>query len=232
MKPRLLFLHGAGCSADVFAAQTRAFDDSIAVALPGHGVPGAAESIEQFADYVEAFSNDRDLREIVLVGSSMGGAIALELALRRNARIKGVALIGSGAKLRVSPAIFEAIERDFNAASAMLAQWFFAEPTPARTKKAIADMHVVGKAQTNRDFLACNAFDVTDRLDRIKVPLVSITGERDVMVPPKFGGFVADRVYGASARILPGAGHLAMVESPDDTNDALSSFVSQIEANS
>jgi pimeloyl-ACP methyl ester carboxylesterase len=228
LKPTLIFLHGAGSVADVFAAQTRAFDSSIALALPGHGVPGQGETIEEFANYVQGVCDEREWHDIVLVGSSMGGAIALELAIRGDARIRGVALIGSGAKLRVSPAIFEAIRTDFEAASRMLAQSFYAEPTPPLIEKAVGDMRLVGAQQTERDFRACNAFDVTGNLDRIQVPLVSLTGEHDVMVPPKFGAFVADRVPGASARILPGAGHLAMVERPADTNDALSAFVTQI----
>ena len=231
MKSTLLFLHGAGCTSRVFDAQVRAFDASIAPDLPGHGVPGRAETIGEFADFVSAFCDQRALRNVVLVGSSMGGAIALELAVRRDARIRGVVLIGSGAKLRVSPAIFEAIQSDFDGASEMLASSFFAEPARRLIEGAIADMRTVGAAQTERDFRACNAFDLVDALDRIEVPLVSLTGERDIMVPPKYGAFVADRVSGASARILPRAGHLAMVERPVDTNDAIRAFVIQIEAN-
>ena len=214
----------------MFEAQTRAFEGSFALPLPGHGVPGAPGNIGEFADFVSDFTKERNLRDVVLVGSSMGGAIALELALRGDSRLRGVALIGAGAKLRVSPAIFEALESDFEAACSMLARSLFAKPTPKLLQKAVADLHLVGPAQTIRDFRACDAFDVTDRLDRIEVPLVSLTGERDAMVPPKYGAFVADRVPGGSARILPGAGHLAMVESPVDTNDAIRSFVIRLEA--
>ncbi len=197
--------------------------------LPGHTVPGSAESIEEFADFVSAYCEERDVRNVVVTGSSMGGAIALELAMRRDPRITGVVLLGSGAKLRVAPAIFEAIDRDFEAAARMLAGYFFAEPAPERIEASAAQMLAVGKKQTIRDFRACDAFDASSRLERIDVPLLAITGERDVMTPPKFGAFVADRVPGATARILPGAGHLAMVERPADTNEALRSFVSQIE---
>lgn len=159
----------------------------------------------------------------------MGGAIALELAIRRDPRVRGVVLLGSGAKLRVAAAIFEAIDRDFEAAASMLAGYFYAEPKPAWIEASIGQMLAVGPEQTARDFRACDSFDAVDRLERIGVPLLALAGERDVMMPPKFGAFVADRVPGATARILPGAGHLAMVERPADTNEALRSFVSQIE---
>ncbi|MDE2483094.1 MAG: alpha/beta fold hydrolase [bacterium] len=226
--PIFCFIHGAGCTAEVFAEQLAAFPDALAPTLPGHTTPGAPASIAAFADALEADLAPRGEREIVLVGSSMGGAIALELALRRLPQVAGIVLIGSGARLRVAPAIFESIERDFPAAARMLAGYFFADATPERVERAAAAMLAVGAEQTLRDFHACNAFDATERLGEIAVPLLALVGERDVMMPPKFSQFVADRVPGAQARILPEAGHLAMLESPAATNEALRSFVTQL----
>ena len=86
----------------------------------------------------------------------------------------------------------------------------------------------VGATTTIADFRACDAFDATDRLAGLALPLLALTGEQDRMTPPKFAAFLADRVPGAEARILPGAGHLAMVERPDETNAALSAFVDRL----
>lgn len=230
MSAPLLFVHGAGCTGDVFAAQLAAFEGSHAITLPGHGTPGTPGSIEEFADVVNEFCAERGLERVVLAGSSMGGAVALELALRRDPLVHAVVLLGSGAKLRVAPPIFEALRSDFRAAARMLAGYFFAEPDERLIDDAVAEMLRVGQEQTIRDFRACDAFDVTDRLGEIGVPLLAITGERDVMMPPKHAALVADRVPGASARILPGAGHLAMVERPADTNEALRAFVTQIDS--
>jgi pimeloyl-ACP methyl ester carboxylesterase len=87
----------------------------------------------------------------------------------------------------------------------------------------------VGQPQTRRDFEACNAFDVLDRLGEIRVPLLVLSGENDVMVPPKFALATADRIPGAQARILAGTGHLFFMERPADTNEALRTFVTSIE---
>ena len=228
MKPVLVFIHGSGCTGAVFAAQSAAFPESLAVTLPGHTVLGAPASIAEMADAVVARYEERGFDNVILVGNSMGGAIALELALRKEAAISGLVLIGSGAKLRVAPAIFEAIENDFSAAARMLAGYFFAEPRDDLIGPAVDQMLRVGAAQTARDYRACDAFDASERLAEITVPLLALTGERDVMTPPKYAAFIGDRVPGATARILPGAGHLAMVERPDDTNEALRSFVTSI----
>jgi 3-oxoadipate enol-lactonase len=225
----IVFIHGAGCTGDVFAAQTVAFRGSFALTLAGHTTPGAPASIAEFADDVTEQLAARDVRDAILCGSSMGGAIALELALREGSRVRALVLLGSGAKLRVAPKIFEALERDFAAASRTLAQAFFAEATQPRIDAAIAMLARVGQPQTVRDFHACDAFDVTGRLAKIRVPVLALTGDGDVFTPPKFAHFVADRVPGAQARILQRAGHLPMIERPAETNDAIASFVSRLE---
>ena len=227
-EPRVVFIHGSGCTGAVFAAQTFAFPEAVAVTLAGHTTPGAPSSIAEMADDVVRHCDAIGVGNAVFAGSSMGGAIALELALRHEPRVRGVALIGSGAKLRVAPAIFEAIADDFPAAARMLAGHFFSPGGGRFIQAAIAQMLLVGREQTERDFRACDAFDVTARLPEIDVPLLALTGEFDVMTPPKYGALVADRVPGASARIVAGAGHLAMVERPDDTNEALRAFVTTI----
>ncbi len=226
----LLFLHGAGSTPDVFARQTAAFPQSLAPALPGHGAPGEPASIAEFADAIAQMIRDDDLHDVILAGSSMGGAIALELALRHEPRLAGAVLLGSSGKLRVSPAIFEAIDSDFQQAARTLAGYFFAEPSKERLDAAVDSMLRVGQAQTRRDFEACNAFDVLERLPEIRVPLLALAGDKDVMVPPKFVMAAVDRIPGAQARILGGTGHLFFIEQPEDTNAALRTFVSSIES--
>jgi len=220
-----VFVHGAGCTGEVFAAQSAAFPGSIALTLPGHTTPGAVASIAEFGDFVVSELARRDLSHVLLAGHSMGGAVALDVALRKDPRVAALALLASGSRLRVAPAMLEGLASDFPSTARTLAGYFFADPTEARIGAAVAMMLAVGPEQTRRDFLACNAFDVTDRLGEITVPLLAITGDRDVLTPPKYALAVADRVPGASARILPGAGHLANVEAPGDTNDAIRAFV-------
>ncbi|HLX25851.1 MAG TPA: alpha/beta fold hydrolase, partial [Candidatus Cybelea sp.] len=199
----LYFVHGSGSTGDVFAAQVEAFTGSYATTLPGHrgGEASGPSSIAEFADAVARELDERALRDVVLCGSSMGGAIALEVALRRNPMVRGVVLLGSGAKLRVAPAFLESMERDFEQAARTLAGMYFAQPTPERIDAAVAAMLAVGQAQTLRDFRACDAFDATARVAELSVPLLAVTGERDAMTPPKFAEWLADRVPGATARI-------------------------------
>jgi 3-oxoadipate enol-lactonase len=225
-----VFIHGSGCTSSVFAAQTAAFPNSYAIDLPGHGTPNpdGPVTIAAYADALERELEARDIESAILCGSSMGGAIALEAGMRANPRIGALVLLGSGAKLRVAPALFESLERDFETGVRALVPAFFANPTAAQVDACVAEMLNVGQAQTIADFRACDAFDVTDRVAGLALPLLALTGEQDRLTPPKFAAFLADRVPGAEARILPQAGHLAMVEKPDETNAALRAFVDSL----
>ena len=225
---QIVFVHGAGSTGAVFAAQTAAMPQALALTLPGHTTPGEPASVEAFADAVTDELRARDLRDVVLCGHSMGGAIALELALRRERRIRAVVMLSSGARLRVAPAILEQLENDFDAASLELPQHFYADATPERLHASTALMRAVGQAQTLRDFRACDAFNRVDRLEEVDLPFLALTGECDVLTPPKFANTLADRIPGASARIVPGAGHLAMAERPGHVNDALAAFVNHV----
>jgi len=227
---RLVFVHGAGCTGAVFHEQIAVLDDAIALTLPGHTTPGEPDSIEAFADAVARELSQREIADAVVCGHSMGGAIVLELALRHDPRVRAVVMLGSGARLRVAPAIFEGLERDFEAAAREIQRLSFASPTPERINAAAQVMIAVGQAQTLRDFHACDAFDRISRLQEVNLPLLALTGEQDALTPPKYAQALADRVPTAAARILTGAGHLVMVERPADVNDALRSFVTQVES--
>lgn len=221
----LLFIHGAGCTGEVFDAQVRAFPGSHAPNLPGHVCAGAPETIEQFADAIEQYVHENQLSAVLPCGHSMGGAVVLELALRNPAWLTGAVLLGSGARMRVAPAILDGLRDDFEPAAHSIAGYFFAEPSAQRIEGAVQSMRRVGQAQTIRDFRACDAFNALDRLGSLTVPLLALTGEEDKMMPPKFALALADRVPGAQARIVSGAGHFVMVERPAETNEAISAFL-------
>lgn len=221
----LVFIHGSGFTSAAFAQQRTSFPKAHAPDLPGHTVPGSCASVSQFADFIEGYVRERRLRGVVLCGNSLGGAIALECALRNLPDLAGIILLGSGSRLRVSPDILRALADDFEAGARTIAGYLYAEASPERLDAAVASMRAVGQQQTLLDYRACDAFNLTDRLPDIRLPLLAITGESDRMTPPKYALALANRVPGAEARIVPGAGHLVMLERPAESNELIEGFV-------
>ena len=95
---KLVFLHGAGSSSLSFYYQLRHFRNSKAIDLPGHSTGKACHDIDSYLEWVRGFITARRYKDVVLCGHAMGGAIALQYALRYPEELKGLILMGTGAR--------------------------------------------------------------------------------------------------------------------------------------
>jgi len=107
---KLLFIHGAGGGGEEWIYQTEYFKDSVAISLPGHYQGEPASSIEGYVDWLRGYTRRQRYRDFILAGHSMGGAIALLYGLRYPSQTRGLILIGTGARLRVLPALLAQLE--------------------------------------------------------------------------------------------------------------------------
>lgn len=234
----LVGVHGAGGTHRTWLPLVTALGARFPLAaldLPGHGdsAGDGSGTIEGYRDFVCAFLDGLGLERAVLCGHSMGGAIVQAVALAAPARVAGLVLAGTGARLRVSPKILEPLAAgDGEAALAVLGGWAFGAGVP----KAQADawtaeiLRYVPVPVLARDFRACDAFDALADVGRIKAPALAICGSADLLTPPKYSEFLAQRIPGARLRILPAAGHFLMLEQPDPFNAALTDFLTGLHA--
>ena len=216
---RMVAIHGSGHTHESFDAQTRTFPECDAVSLPGHPEGAPLRSIGDAAVWLAKYLRWKGDGKAIVVGNSLGGAIALEWALRNPADVAGLVLIGSGARLRVAPAFFEAIESDWPACIDMLVDWQLSPDAPADLRGRVARWHrETGQVTTRQDLAMCDAFDVMDRLGGVEAPTLIIVGDGDRMTPPKYAQFLHTRIGGSQLAVIEGSAHLPHLERPDRVN--------------
>ncbi len=202
--------------------------------LPGHGQsPGLGRhSIGEYSSALLDFLNELSLRTAVLVGHSMGSAIALDFATHLPERVAGLVLIGAGARLRVAPELLRATSDPSTAAAGirLLTERSFAPRADARLKQAAAQrLSETRLPVLHGDLTACDTFDVRDRLGAISVPTLIICGEADEMTPPSYAIYLQQHIQGARLQMIPSAGHMVMLEKPDETAALLGGFLPTID---
>jgi pimeloyl-ACP methyl ester carboxylesterase len=227
----LVLVHGSGGSAAVWRDQLDGLADVarvVALDLPGHGRSGgeAKARIEESVDVVRELGEALGLDRIVVGGHSMGGAVALAFALAHAERLAGLALVGTGARLRVLPAIFESLAADHAAAVRLVTDLAVGAAAPAALKASIHDAVLRAPARSLlADFRACDGFDVMPRLGAIAAPTLVVVGSDDRLTPPKYAELLHQRIPGARLVVVPGAGHYVQLEQPAATTAALRELI-------
>jgi len=161
-----------------------------------------------------------------IAGHSMGGAVAMQLAVSRPPLARGLILIGTGARLKVHPEILQGILRDKEATARTILDTAFSDVVPSALKDKVFTDYMKNDALTIfNDFTACNAFDLMGGLDALTVPTLVICGTADRFTPPKYSHYLAANIPGARFELIADAGHMVMLEKPAEVNAAIDRFV-------
>lgn len=234
--PTTLFVHGSGGSHGVWKSQARLGSDYpvVSLDLSGHGEsddvdadPGG-EALAAYVDDVVAVARETDAR--VLVGNSLGGAVAMTLALERDLSLDGLVLTGTGARLSVLEDLLVWLEEDFERAVEFLHEpdHLFHDPDQRDLELSKASMYETGQAVTSRDFQTCHRFDIRDELGDIDVPTLAVVGEYDRLTPRRYHDYLAEQIPECRVTVVADAAHLAMLERPEAFNDAVEAFLSSL----
>jgi pimeloyl-ACP methyl ester carboxylesterase len=229
----LLLIHGAGGSHLDWPAELRSIDrhDVYTLDLPGHGrsAPPGCSTIADYAEIVTSFIKAIAVQRIILVGHSMGGAIVQTIGLHPPPTVAGLVLLGSGARLRVAPAILEGIIPDFDNTTGLITDLAWSEDTPIELRQ-LAKRRLLESDPTSMygDFLACNDFDLMDVVNEICLPTLVVTGSLDRLTPQKYSIFLAERMPDARLQVVEGAGHMVMLERPSEVAEAVLAFINDL----
>jgi pimeloyl-ACP methyl ester carboxylesterase len=229
----VLLIHGAGENHLIWPAGLRRLLDTVvyAIDLPGHGksTGRGRSTIEEYADWVVSFMEAVRLDQAILIGHSMGGAIAQLVGITYPDRVTGLVLVATGAKLRVAPQLLQLAEDDFGAAVELVSRWEWGALTPDEIKQlGKQQLLQIGPTILLNDYRACDAFDMRERLPAIAAPVLIVAGEADQMTPLKHALFLAEQLPQAHLVIVPHAGHMVMLETAEVVTRAVEEFVREV----
>ena len=226
----LVLVHGAGGSRLHWPAELRRLPGTTVYTLdlPGHGRSRGegCDTVEGYAEAVDAFLHAVGIEQAAIVGHSMGGAVAQTMALDFADCVGGLTLVGTGARLRVAPAILEGIRSDFAGSVELVTRFAWSSEAPPKlTELGRQALLETGPDVLLGDFIACDRFDVMERLGEIKVPTLVVTGSADQLTPVKYARFLAESISGARFTTIEGAGHMVMLERPAEVEKAVQKFL-------
>ena len=230
---RVVYIHGTGCNAQVFAAHMRAMaveHEVVAIDLPGHGRSGGNgfRGAADHAFFVGALIEHLGWDRCVVAGHSLGGGIALSVAIYFPRLVAGLMLIDTGVRLRVNPKILELARKAAltGRSPAGDSRAGFSDSTP----QAIVDEVNALTADCDpmvkyRDWVADDTFDVMGRLAQITVPALALCGADDPLTPLKYHEFMRDHLPDCRLEVIDGAGHWPFAEQPQAFNASVDEFL-------
>jgi pimeloyl-ACP methyl ester carboxylesterase len=171
----------------------------------------------------------------VLVGHSLGAAIALRFAINYPQEITGIVLVGGGMKMPVNPFFLEFLKTNPPEVSAevidLICKYSLAKENRSKFSAPLQKSLSQSSVEVlYGDLSACNNLDLTQETGEIKVPALVICGAEDKMTPLDFSRQLAAGISGATLEIIEGAGHMVMLERPVEFNMSLDKFAASISA--
>jgi pyruvate dehydrogenase E2 component (dihydrolipoamide acetyltransferase) len=228
----IVFLHGLGGSQSTWASVLGHFAASYRIAavdLPGHGAsdkpsPDSTDySISGLAAKLGEFLEKLELAPAVLIGHSLGGATALQLALDRPKLVRALALVNSaGLGAEISGELLDRIESAPSRDEARQLLELFFQDRRFVLERGIDDMHAARNAPGADEAvkaIAASAFTrygqnivLADRLSELEAPLLVVWGELDRVLPSTHAVVAVTTLPNAWLEIMEGVGHVPQVE--------------------
>ncbi|MDG6985412.1 MAG: alpha/beta hydrolase [Nitrososphaerota archaeon] len=226
----VVFVHGAGGNSLLWGRTLHFLSgDSTAVAvnLPGH--PEGEITCKTVVEYAEALRSliaESGLRSPAVCGHSMGGAVALTLAIRHPDALGGLILASTGARLGVDTKLIEGLsDNPMRAIENIITPWSFNSIDLGLGREARTALSVSNLPVFLNDYLACQGFDVRGDLASIAAKTLVVCGDKDRMTPPKWSHYLAANIPGSELYFVKDSGHMLPLEKPEALARVVQAFL-------
>jgi pimeloyl-ACP methyl ester carboxylesterase len=249
--PDVLLIAGLGDPAEAWQPQLDGLSDRyLLTAFDNRGVgrtPLAEGSLSatMMADDAAALLRALEVSSAHVAGFSMGSAIAQELALRHPERVRSLVLMSTYARpdalfrsqlnfWRWLPEVAPSERAFFEA----FFTWVYTSRAHADgtvgqiVEEALAFPHQQSVEAFQAQVDVCLTHDTAERLPEIAAPTLVLSGELDIILPPRFGRSVAAGIPNARFEVMPGEAHQPFQEVPEEFNARVEAFWREVEARS
>lgn len=218
-RPPLILVHGAGSNHLSWPAALRRLPSTrvLAIDLPGHGrsaLPGR-QNITAYADSVQHLMAALGIPRAVIVGHSMGGAVAQVMGVSMPELVAGLVLIATGPQLKVNPLLLTA-HKNIEAVADFVDKWQWSPQTDETMRRRSREIFLSLQPEVlYGDYLACNAFSIEPELPLIQAPTLIIGSDTDKMTPFALSEALAWGIPNHQLIKLSGPGHMIHLECGD-----------------
>lgn len=195
-------------------------------------IRGEGDSMSTMADDILAAAPP----EFALAGISMGGYVALESALRRTGRIRGLALLNTSAisapenRRQNSLDLIALIDSGaFDQAAGIVSRAVAPHRSDVREIADAMTRTLGPQALKDQQVAVLHRRDRSDELATIDVPSLVVVGTADTITPPSLGEALASGIPDAELVTLEGVGHFSTIEDPAGVADAIATWLKRIE---
>ena len=237
-EPSLVFIHCWSCDRHLWDNQVAAFAKNhrvVTIDLPGHGESGQQRkkwSIEEYGQDVRQVVTKLDLKRVILIGSSMGGPVALEAARRMPERVVGIVPVDTlqNADQKIPPDQLENLLKQMRAdykgtVTSTMNQYFFAPGSPVAVKNRVINEATSRPPELALAILeAVMGYDQTQGLSAVKVPIHAINSDLNPT------NLEVNRKYAPQfdVAVIKGVGHYPMLEDPARFNTLLTEAIAAL----
>ncbi|MGH3836622.1 MAG: alpha/beta fold hydrolase [Pseudonocardiaceae bacterium] len=243
--PAVLLIHGLGYTHDMWYRTVPVLSRRYRVirfdnrGVGRSDVPPGAYRVDDMAQDAAAILDAAGVDAAHVVGISLGGAIAQELALRHPSRVHGLVLV---ATLCGGPRMVQAepeVGVKLHARGRMPAEQGIRVMNPYVYDPGTSDERIdedlairLRTYPSEQGYLgqlqAVLSWSSYDRLPEITAPTLVIHGESDRLIPPGNGRIIAERIPGAGLRLIPQASHILFTDQPEAAHAAMLGFLDEL----
>lgn len=243
--PLILLIHGLGSEASSWRLQMEFLSlkgfRPLAVDVPGFGkspYPAGKWSIKRIAEIISGFISKLTSQPVIVCGISMGGTIALQMALDRQSQVAGLVLLNTFARLypRKPDEWFYFLQRimivqfmDFRQQADRVSWRIFPKPDQADLRSELKQEILQADRRAYRAAMrSLGLFDVRNHLKNLKIPVLVLTGENDTTVSRPNQDELARKLPTACQVIIPDSGHGSIADQPAIVNREIYQFITSL----